>query len=73
MKKISLLLLFFGFFAPCFPQQTANQKQPDGTFKIQKMTFYKISNDKVRQHGESSIDVGKSWKTDFDLEYRRKK
>jgi hypothetical protein len=53
--------------------QTANTKQGDGSFKIQKMTFYKISADKVRQHGESSTDTGKTWKTDFDLEYRRKK
>lgn len=53
--------------------QTDNIKQQDGTFKILKMTFYNLSPDKVRQHGESSADDGKTWKTDFDLEYRRKK
>jgi hypothetical protein len=53
--------------------QTANIKQADGNHKIMKMTFTKLSNDKVRQHGESSTDEGKTWKTDFDLEYRRKK
>jgi hypothetical protein len=53
--------------------QTANIRQPDSTYKIQKMTFTKLAPDKVRQHGESSIDNGKTWKTDFDLEYRRKK
>ena len=53
--------------------QIANLKQRDGSYKIQKMTFHKLGNDKVRQHGESSIDEGKTWKTDFDLEYRRKK
>jgi len=53
--------------------QTANLKQADGNYKIQKMTFSKLSDDKVRQHGESSTDAGKTWKTDFDLEYRRKK
>ncbi|MBV9989510.1 MAG: hypothetical protein JO301_17650 [Chitinophagaceae bacterium] len=52
--------------------QTANLKQPDGKFKIQKMTFYKLGADKVRQHEESSTDAGATWKTDFDLEYRRK-
>ena len=52
---------------------TANLKQADGNFKIMKMTFYKLTIDKVRQHGESSTDAGKTWKTDFDLEYRRKK
>jgi hypothetical protein len=53
--------------------QTADQKQADGSSKIQKMTFYRLGADKVRQHGESSIDGGATWKTDFDLEYRRKK
>lgn len=53
--------------------ETANVKQPDGSSKIMKMTFYNLSPDKVRQHGESSTDNGVTWKTDFDLEYRRKK
>jgi len=53
--------------------QTANVKQPDGSFKIQKMTFFNLTPDRVRQLGESSVDEGKIWKTDFDLEYRRRK
>ncbi|MEO7532059.1 MAG: hypothetical protein ABIS69_11625 [Sediminibacterium sp.] len=53
--------------------QTANLKQPDGSFQIMRMTFTKLSEDKVRQHGENSADTGKTWKTSFDLEYRRKK
>ena len=53
--------------------QTANVKQPDGSFKIQKMTFFNLGPEKVRQFGESSTDGGKTWKTDFDLEYQRKK
>lgn len=53
--------------------QTANEKQSDGAYKIQKMTFSNLGPDKVRQLGESSVDNGKTWKTDFDLEYRRKK
>ena len=53
--------------------ETDNVKQPDGSLKILKMTFYNLNPDKVRQHGESSTDNGKTWKTDFDLEYRRKK
>lgn len=52
--------------------QTINQKQPDGSYKIQKMTFYNLDPKKMRQHGESSTDGGITWKTDFDLEYRRK-
>ncbi len=53
--------------------QTTNTKQPDGQYKILKMSFYNLGPDKVRQFGESSADQGKTWKTDFDLEYRRKK
>ena len=53
--------------------ETDNEKQPDGSYKIQRMTFYNLAPDKLRQHGESSTDNGKAWKTDFDLEYRRKK
>jgi hypothetical protein len=53
--------------------ETANLKQADGSYKIMKMTFTKLDNDKVRQFGESSTDGGKTWKIDFDLEYRRKK
>jgi len=51
--------------------ETANVKQPAGGYKIMKMTFYNLGPDKVRQHGESSVDEGRTWKTDFDLEYRR--
>jgi hypothetical protein len=52
---------------------TKNEKQTDGTMKILRMTFSKLGEDKVRQFGESSTDGGQTWKTDFDLEYRRKK
>lgn len=52
---------------------TKNEKQTDGTVKILRMTFSKLSDNKVRQFGESSTDGGKTWKTDFDLEYRKKK
>lgn len=52
---------------------TRNEKQKDGTYKIMRMTFTRLSDDKVRQFGESSADEGKTWKTDFDLEYRRRK
>ena len=42
------------------------------TMAIRKLTFYHISADKVRQHGEISKDNGATWKTEYDLEYRRK-
>jgi len=53
--------------------ETDNQKINDTTWQIQKMTFYDLGPDKVRQHGEISADGGKTWTTSFDLEYRRKK
>jgi hypothetical protein len=43
------------------------------TMAIRRLSFYKLSNDKVRQHGEISKDGGRSWATEYDLEYRRKK
>lgn len=39
---------------------------------LRRLSFYKLSSDKVRQHGERSDDEGKSWTTEYDLEYRRK-
>lgn len=38
-----------------------------------RLTFQKLSDDKLRQHGEISKDGGKTWTTEYDLEYRRKK
>ena len=53
--------------------ETDNVRVNDSTWLIQKMTFYDLGPDKMRQHGENSGDGGKSWTTSFDLEYRRKK
>ena len=52
--------------------ETEKIQQPNQTFRIMRMTFTPLSKDKVRQHGQSSTDGGQAWKTDFDLEYRRK-
>lgn len=53
--------------------ETDNIKVSDTAWLIQRMTFYNLGPDKVRQHGENSSDGGKTWTTSFDLEYRRKK
>lgn len=42
------------------------------TMAIRKLSFTKLSADKVRQHGEISKDNGYTWTTEYDLEYRRK-
>ena len=52
--------------------QTDNERLSDSVSQVQKMTFYKLGPDRVRQHGETSKDNGKTWLTSFDLEYRRK-
>ena len=52
---------------------TDNSQVNDTTWLMQRLTFYDLGPDKVRQHGETSNDGGKTWKTSYDLEYRRKK
>ncbi len=44
-----------------------------GKLFMRRLTFTKLSNDKVRQYGEKSDDEGKTWVAEYDLEYRRKK
>jgi hypothetical protein len=46
---------------------------PKGKNFMRRLTFTKLSNDKVRQFGERSDDDGKTWTAEYDLEYRRKK
>lgn len=44
-----------------------------GKLFMRRLTFTKLSNDKIRQFGEKSDDDGKTWVPEYDLEYRRKK
>lgn len=43
------------------------------TMAIRRLTFYNLAPGKVRQHGEISKDAARTWTTEYDLEYRRKK
>lgn len=43
------------------------------TIAVRKLTFFNLSNDKVRQFAEITKDNGATWQTEYDLEYRRKK
>ncbi len=43
-----------------------------GTMATRKLTFFKLPDGKVRQLGEISTDEGKTWTTEYDLEYRPK-
>ena len=45
----------------------------NGNRVIARMTFSKLENGDVRQHGENSNDGGKTWTTSFDFIYVRKK
>lgn len=45
----------------------------NGKKTINRMTFSKLADGSVRQHGESSSDEGKTWTTTFDFTYVRKK
>lgn len=46
---------------------------PGGKTFMRRLTFTKISDDRVRQFGERSDDDGNTWITEYDLDYRRKK
>ncbi len=41
----------------------------NGTKTLSKMTFTKLPDGNVRQHGESSTNDGKTWTTTFDFKY----
>ncbi|HMX36255.1 MAG TPA: hypothetical protein PLK54_00595 [Ferruginibacter sp.] len=46
---------------------------PQGKLFMRRLSFTKLSENKVRQLGERSDDEGKTWTVEYDLEYRRKK
>lgn len=52
--------------------QADSLRDTGGKIFDRRLTFYNLSPVKVRQHGERSDDGGKTWTTEYDLEYRRK-
>jgi Tfp pilus assembly protein PilF len=50
----------------------AEQAGPNGQKQWQRMTFFNLSPERVRQLGETSSDDGKTWQISFDLLYQRK-
>ena len=52
---------------------TGQTKTRDGKTQLERLTFTKISNDKVRQFWEQSTDDGKTWTVAFDGMYIIKK
>ena len=53
------------FLAPAAPGDTTHTER--------RLTFTPLSKDLVRQHGETSSDQGRSWRTSYDLYYHRKR
>jgi tetratricopeptide (TPR) repeat protein len=51
----------------------ARSTRPDGTPLLQRLTFSAVSDSVVRQHGERSLDDGKTWATTFDFYYHRRR
>ena len=50
-----------------------SESMQNGKKVIARMTYSKLPNGDVRQHGENSSDEGKTWTTSFDFIYVRKK
>jgi hypothetical protein len=49
----------------------AHQKMPQGPALL-RMSFTPIDSRTVRQHGEISLDEGKTWRDSYDLYYHRR-
>jgi hypothetical protein len=51
----------------------ADSRKPDGTPIRRHLQFFKLDADHVRQFSQQSTDGGKSWTTEYDFTYNRKK
>jgi hypothetical protein len=51
----------------------ADSRKPDGTSSRRHLQFFKLDADHVRQFSQQSSDGGKSWATEYDFTYNRKK
>jgi len=51
----------------------ADSRKPDGTPIRRHLQFFKLDPDHVRQFSQQSSDGGKSWATEYDFTYNRKK
>ena len=54
-------------------QLSGETKQKDGSRLLQRLTFFNLSPERVRQFWEQSTDGGKTWTVAFDGMYVRKK
>lgn len=52
---------------------TAETVAPNGQKGLARMTYSKLADGSVRQHGEGSADGGKTWTTSYDFKYVKAK
>ncbi len=64
---------FVGDYKDNSMQFQAENTTLDGKKVLRKLTFYPVSTDQVRQHGQISNDNGDTWTTEYDLNYFRRK
>jgi hypothetical protein len=67
------LTKYSGEFKDGAMRYTADDRDEQGHPVLLRLTFFPVSADEVRQLGEASADGGKTWKTQYDLYYHRKK
>lgn len=67
------VLVFTGDYKEDTLRFEGTTPQKDGAVLQEKLTFFKLSPDRVRQLWEQSKDGGKTWTVAFDGDYRRKK
>jgi len=67
------VLELYGEFKDGMMRLTGETVGKDGKKTLQRITWYPLENDRVRQHWEQSQDGGKTWTSAFDGLYARKK
>ncbi len=67
------LLELYGEYKDNQMRFTGETNAPGGKKTLERLTFTKLSDDKVRQFWEQSTDDGKTWTVAFDGMYIRKK
>lgn len=67
------VLDFFGEYREGQMRYTGEAAGPNGTKILQRLTFFNLAPDRVRQFWEQSSDGGKTWTVAFDGTYARRK
>jgi hypothetical protein len=73
VSSVGNLTKYAGGFKDGAMRYMADETDEQGKPILLRLTFFPVSADEVRQLGESSADGGKTWKTQYDLYYHRKK